>query len=465
MKINAPAGPLARMLKIVARAASRTSSIASPQALLIDARDGVLTLEATDTEISARLRAGAAAEEDGTALVGANPTTTILVSMPPGNPVALATTDSEATLTLENASYKLRVHAVKDYPRAAPFPEDDAFSLPLLALRRALAAVTPAASKDQTRAVLTGVKAIFDSGKLTLAATDSYRLAVYAAEVSGGPASRAEALIPARTFTEALNMAALVIADADETTTIEISLTESQACFRCGPLEVSCRLLAGTYPEYERLMPGAFDNEIRLDAATILDSLSRVALFTKGANTASPVTLTFTPADNLLGGNMRVSASDPTSGHAAENIAVAVDAPVAMAFNARYLTEAIRTCAPNGAANGSAKGSSKGSTQPGEIVLKYNDPMKPVVVRPATAEEGSTPPGLSCLVMPMRLPDDETPPDKAPAKEPAQVPAKAPANDPDEPEPANPAKDSASAPDETPHSETEPSPDKQLATV
>ena len=390
MKIEAPAKPLAQMLKIAGRAAGVRSAVPILTGLLFEARDGVLTLSATDTEITVQLRAGAPITEEGSAVIGARLLSGILRSLPPNEAATLAAGAEGASLRCAGGTYNMRVYPAKDFPKVAPFAEEDAFTLDFETLSEAVAKVLPAVSRDHQRPVITGVKTVFERGRLTVAATDSYRLAVYSAEVQGGPKERKEAVIPARALSEALK----VCSEAQTNTglkTVEVSITENAVHFRAGPVVLQSRLIAGNFPEYQRLMPDSFETEITVDAAALSETLSRVALFAGRSNPPTPVRLSFTKVENLEGGELAVSSKSAEIGEATERLGMAVDTEFAAAFNGAYLHDGVRICS---------------GTAP-SVVMKFNDPLKPAVLQPAPGQDPEGGPELTYLIMPLRDQDAE----------------------------------------------------------
>src|SRR5207237_1629615 len=126
----------------------------------------------------------------------------------PDREVVLEQLGEENVLRVQcgSAEYRLRTYAVEDFPR---LPGVDAVPLtsieaePLLAT---IARVSRSASRDESRPVLTGILARFESGKLVMAATDSYRLSVKETEL-GGQVPELEAIIPARALQELTRIA------------------------------------------------------------------------------------------------------------------------------------------------------------------------------------------------------------------------------------------------------------------
>jgi DNA polymerase-3 subunit beta len=135
-------------------------------------------------------------------------------------------------------------------------------------LRRALAQVVVAASRDETRPVLTGVLFEGDASELRLVATDSYRLALRTLPITG--ADGLKMLVPARAVQEAARLSG-----AEQ---IRLSTGGSQVTFEAGNTVVRSRLIEGEFPAYRQLLPDTLPNHLEADRASFIESLRRVAI-------------------------------------------------------------------------------------------------------------------------------------------------------------------------------------------
>jgi len=152
---------------------------------------------------------------------------------------------------------------------------------------------------------LTGILVRFEPGKLVMAATDSYRLAVKETAVGGSP-PELEAIIPAR----ALQELARVAATADE---ILLGVRENHALFGVDGTWLSTRRIDGQFPNYRQLLPEQFEHELELPREEILDVVRRVAVM---AQRNSPLRLRFAE------GELTISAQTQDVGEARESLPV-----------------------------------------------------------------------------------------------------------------------------------------------
>src|SRR5688572_8263148 len=175
---------LASRLALVSRAASARGAVQVLGGILLRARDGLLELEATDMELSLRTTVPATVEGEGAVVMPAKLLGDV-VRLLPAKEATIAHRPEDGVASIESGSYSGRVNvfAAEDFPRLpsvdVPLHEIESASL-LDTVQR----VSRAASRDESRPVLTGILVRFEGSRLTMAATDSYRMAVKETELS-----------------------------------------------------------------------------------------------------------------------------------------------------------------------------------------------------------------------------------------------------------------------------------------
>src|SRR5919109_5658081 len=257
----------------------------------------------------------------------------------------------------------LRCLAAEDFPmlRAA---DGVKISVEGAAFAEGVAQVARAASRDEARPILTGVLIEASREGITLAATDSYRLAFR--EVTATADGEAKALVTERAISEAARAAG-----GDEKAEVELVLGTAQATFRVGTLILTSRLIEGEFPNYRQLVPEPGDNRLSAPRQDLLEAIRRVGLL---ARENSPIRLEL----NALGA--RLTSSSPDLGGAVEAVEATYEGEdITVAFNPTYLADGLQACT--------------GDT----IRLEVRDGLKPGVVK----GEGDA---FTYLVMPVRLP-------------------------------------------------------------
>ena len=202
LKLTCTRDELVSKLGVVARGVSTRSAVQILSGVLLRAEGGVLQLAATDMELSLRTSLGAQVEGDGAVVVPGR----LLVDLTrllPENEVAIEHRAEESVLriTCGSAEYRLHTYSAEDFPRLPEVGAAQMQAIDAEALLDTIGRVSRAASRDDSRPVLTGIFVRFAEGKLVMAATDSYRLSVKETPLEGA-APDLEAIIPARALEE-----------------------------------------------------------------------------------------------------------------------------------------------------------------------------------------------------------------------------------------------------------------------
>jgi DNA polymerase sliding clamp subunit (PCNA homolog) len=204
-----------------------------------------------------------------------------------------------------SATYRLHTYSSEDFPR---LPEIDDASLYCGRARCAGRDDRPCRSQRVARReppVLTGILVRFEPGKLVMAATDSYRLAVKETPVSGA-LPELEAIIPAR----ALQELARIAGGIDE---LQLGVQDNHVVFGAGETWLTTRRIDGQFPNYRQLLPEQFEHEVPLPREETLEVVRRVSLM---AQRNSPIRLRFGD------GELAVSAITQDVGEARESLPV-----------------------------------------------------------------------------------------------------------------------------------------------
>ena len=366
MKLTSDRDPLLEALQAAARALSTRSTLPSLGGILLSAESGAATARATDMELGLRVKIDAEVEGEGTILLPGRLLTDIARALPPG-PVTIAerSEENDVELTAGTASFHLRVLSSEDFPRLPEF-EGEAIRMPAAALAETVERVARAASRDEVRPILTGILVSVEGSRLTMVATDSYRLSVKHTELESEPGTPFEANVPARALRE---LARIVAHTGVEE--VEIALPGSQIVFRAGPYVLSSRLIEGQFPSYRQLLPDAFDHDVRLPKADFLEVTKRIGHL---AQRNAPLRI------GLTSGELTVSAETPEVGDARESMPCAFEGEdLLIAFNPQFFIEGVE------------------SIESEELVLRLTSPLRPGLLQQAGDED------FSYLVMPIRL--------------------------------------------------------------
>ncbi len=364
LRITCAKDELVHGLAVVGRAVSTRTSVQILSGILLEASGGEVRLAATDMELSLRAAVAAQVEGDG-AIVLPGRTLVDIARLLPGDEVTIEHRPSESVvhITSATASYTLHTFNPEDFPRLPDVAATDTFSVDRESLLETIARVARAASRDESRPVLTGVLVQFTAGKIVMAATDSYRLAVKETEL-GGAAPELEAIVPGR----ALQELARVATSGDE---IAVGVHENQVVFASGGVLLTTRRIDGQFPNYRQLLPESFEYELTLPRAELLDVVRRASVMIQRA---TPLQLRFAE------GELTVIARTHEVGESKESLPAAFTGDtLEIGFNADFLREGLE------------------SIDGDDVRVKLISPLRPAVLQGERDD-------FTYLVMPIRLP-------------------------------------------------------------
>jgi DNA polymerase-3 subunit beta len=379
MKFRCERDDLLEAVQFASRAISNRATLPVLSGLRIDADEkGNVAVAATDLELTMETSFQAGIDEPGKAIVPGRLFGEMARSLGPGQ-VSLASGDGELEIGSGRGQFRVKSLAPDDYP-ALPIedrPEGGAgvsISIDAEVLATALNQVVRSASSDESRQVLTGVLWEIESGSLTLAATDSYRLAVRSIEVTGGPTELTKVVLPARALGE------LGRALQNATTTVRTHIKENLISFEVGGADegakgvgqqlIGSRFIEGEFPNYRQLIPEGYPNALTVERDALLEVTKRVGLL---AQNNLPIKL-------QLGSQLEISAHTPDVGEGQEVLDADYQGePLVIAFNPQFLYD----------------GASVIQTE--KLVLKAGDGLKPAILH------GEDERAFTYLLMPVRL--------------------------------------------------------------
>jgi DNA polymerase-3 subunit beta len=353
---------LAAALGIVARGLSSRSAVQVLTGIHLHAEGGKLTLAATDMEVSLRASVGGEITGDGAVVVPGRLLADLTRLLPDAS-VTLAFDEGDGVLEVTSGTYasKVNVFSAEDFPRL-PSLDVPLHTIDAPALLGTIDKVARAASRDESRPVLTGILVRFEGDKLTMAATDSYRLSVKETSL-GESGPELDAIIPARALQELARLAA-------GAETVSLGVHENHVIFGVGDVWLTSRRIDGQFPNYNQLLPESFEVEITTPRAPLLEVVRRASVM---AQRNAPLRLRFAE------GELSISAQTQDVGEARESLEIEYAGdPLEIGFNPDFLRDGIEAVA--------------GDT----VQLRLINPLRPGLI--AAPDES-----FWYLIMPIRL--------------------------------------------------------------
>lgn len=314
------------------RAVQQRPTIPILSAVRLTADSDQLELSSFDYEVSARSKVSATVIEPGEALVSGRLITEIARALP-NQEVTVSLNGSRVDIECGRAKFALGTMALEDYPDLPVVPERSG-TVEGGELQKAINQVTIATSKDDTLPLLTGVRIEIDGDRITLLATDRYRLAQRDLHwTPTDPTLTAEMLVKARVLTD-------VARNLGGGGTVDVALTQTRdgdrtaiVGFTAGERQETSSLIDGDYPPVRKLFPEVTPLEYVCRRQELLEAVKRVSLVVEGK---TPVRLVFEDdALTLEAGQGEVAQAQE------EVILISGGEPLRTAFNHVFLAEGL----------------------------------------------------------------------------------------------------------------------------
>jgi DNA polymerase III subunit beta len=328
MKLSLTQENLNKALGLVSRAVSGRSSLPVLSNVLLSAESNRLKLAATNLEVGITCWIGCKVTDSGAVTVPAKLLSEFVSNLPGGN---LELESHGQSLKVVTSHYEGSINGISadEFPLIPEIDSDPILTLPAEQLRDALPQVVVAASMDEVRPVLAGVYMYIEKGHLILVATDSYRLAEKKLKLKQEPKTELAIIVPARTMQEL----ARVLAETDGD--LKVYQGEGQIMFQIGDVELTSRLIEGTFPNYRQIIPEKEDSVIEIDTA----EFSRI---TKVANLFARENANSIRLEIKAGGRVDlISASSEVGENTSSADCETFGDDGEISLNARYLSDAL----------------------------------------------------------------------------------------------------------------------------
>ncbi len=335
MKLKADRATLLKALAHIQSVAEKRNTIPILANAMIEVKDGKLRFTATDMEIAVVEQVAAAVSRDGATTAPASTLYEIVRKLPDGAEVELDYAGGDAQLALRAGRFatSLVTLPTDDFPSMTAGQLPHRFHLSALALRGLIDRTRFAISTEETRYYLNGIYLHAADGEggqvLRAVATDGHRLARVEEPLPEGAGSMPGVIVPRKTVAELRKL--LDEAQGD----VEVALSDTRIQFTVGTIQLTSKLIDGTFPEYERVIPRDNDKILRVGKKDFAEAVGRVSAIS--SERSRPVKMSLS-RDLLV-----LAAASPEQGTATEELdgdRVKYEAgPLEIGFQARYLND------------------------------------------------------------------------------------------------------------------------------
>ncbi len=327
---------LKRGLNIVGHVSTKNINLPILNNILIKAEDGNIELVSTNLEIGITHQVRGKIEVDGQFTVDSKLISEYVNLLSGGEKVKIEEKDNELKVECGNYKTKIKGESAKEFPLIPTLPREGYYSCKSGELKKALNSVGFAVSNNENRIELSGVLFSFNDDKLSLVATDSYRLAekeikINSKELTG----EQKVIVPGKTVQELMRVLNnLENGELNEDQELKFYLSENQILFVVDSVELISRLINGHYPDYKQIIPAKSQTDVLVEKTEIIRAVKAAALFSKtGIN---DITLLF------LKNKITVSAFSGASGESQIELEAEVNgSDNEVTINYRYLLDGL----------------------------------------------------------------------------------------------------------------------------
>ena len=332
MHITFPKANLQKAINVLQKVSQNKTSSNLPGAIYMTTKNGQVELQGNDFELGIRLTIDGDIKEPGTLVVGSRYFQELIRKLP-GDPIELYKPEDGNSLTITSGSSEFNLVTLHpdDFSLVEQIHDQDHVNIDSFAMKELIDLTNYAAATDEDRPVFTGALLEIKENEVTMVATDTHRMAVKKITIDEPATTPMRAIIPTKTLAEVSRLL-----PTDNPAMINIIWNRTQIVFNFESIYIISRLIAGTYPEYEKVIPSQFDSSAVIDRREFAGAVDRVSLLAKDI---SYNVIRYDWAES----NVTLSTQNTEIGMAKEDVAVEFKGtPFTISFNGRYISDILR---------------------------------------------------------------------------------------------------------------------------
>lgn len=368
MKITLERSTLLPALTHVHRVVERRNTIPILSNVLIRAKGQFITFKATDLDMDVTETVEGHVEVEGAITVPAHLLHDIVRKLPEGGQVTLATDADSPLIRISSgqAKFQLQTLPENDFPDISADELPTQFALTAQDLKRLIERVQFAISTEETRYYLNGIFVHTKNNALRAVATDGHRLARADMASPHGSENMPGIIIPRKAVGEIQRL----LENTEDL--VHLSLSDAKIELKIGQVTLTSKLIEGTFPDYERVIPSGNDRALTVDKSEFSRAVDRVSTISTERSRAVKI--------GLEKDRIEFTVTNPESGTANEAVTASYDAEaLEIGFNARYLLDIASQIAGE------------------NIAFKFGDAGSPCII------EDSSDKSVLYVLMPMRV--------------------------------------------------------------
>ncbi|RMH19685.1 MAG: DNA polymerase III subunit beta [Gemmatimonadetes bacterium] len=337
--------------------------------ILFEAGQDGVWMSGTDLDVAVRVWAQADVKEQGSLTAPGKKLQEIARELP-DQPVEIQTRGDQIELRCGRSNFKLNGLPSEEFPTLPEVDFDEGWSVKGADLHQLIQRTSFAVSTEESRPILNGVLWELRDGQMRMVATNGHRLARMGVPAGSASAPSADFIVPPA----ALQQVQRLFQDDEE---IGVARSGNHLGFRAGGTEVYTRLIEGTYPNYEQVIPKDNDKFAIVDKHQLASAVRRMAVV--ASDQTHRIRMAFED------GRVHLNVLTPDLGEGHDELELHYEGEgLEIGFNANYLLEVLRYMPTD------------------EVRLTFKAPERAATVEPVSDDE---PIDYLCLVMPLRLLD------------------------------------------------------------
>ena len=332
MHITFPKANLQKAINVLQKVSQNKTSSNLPGAIYMTTKNGQVELQGNDFELGIRLTIDGDIKEPGTLVVGSRYFQELIRKLP-GDTIELYKPEDGNSLTITSGSSEFNLVTLHpdDFSLVEQIHDQDHVNIDSFAMKELIDLTNYAAATDEDRPVFTGALLEIKENEVTMVATDTHRMAVKKITIDEPATTPMRAIIPTKTLAEVSRLL-----PTDNPAMINIIWNRTQIVFNFESIYIISRLIEGTYPEYEKVIPSQFDSSAVIDRREFAGAVDRVSLLAKDI---SYNVIRYDWSES----NVTLSTQNTEIGMAKEDVAVEfIGTPFTISFNRRYISDILR---------------------------------------------------------------------------------------------------------------------------
>jgi len=297
----------------------------------------------------------------------------------PDQMIGMSSRGDQLELSCGKSNFKLNGMPSHEFPELPAVDFNSAWKVKGEDLHGLIRNTSFAVSTEESRPILNGILWELRDGQMRMVATNGHRLARMGVPAKVEDAPNEDFIVPPLALQQVQRL-------FDASDDVEVSHSGNHLGFRTKDTEVYTRLIDGTYPNYEQVLPKDNDKVAVVEKDGLASALRRMAVV--ASDQTRRIRMAFNVSDKEKG-NVQLSVLTPDLGEGSDELELDSyeGEGLEIGFNASYFLEVLKY-------------------MPTESVrMTFKAPEKAATIEPAYQEGEDKPQDYICLVMPLRLVD------------------------------------------------------------